>query len=263
MNSGVPMAPGQRPSPVEGANHNYPLVRKLSQLVPLSEDDIATLAQLSANFRRVASHVDLLVEGSEPREAILVLEGVAGRYKYRENGARQITSYLVPGDLCDADAILLSEMDYSLGTLTSCFVARIPRELLADVLERHPAIARGLRLSKLVEEATSREWLLNVGSRTALERLAHLLCELLVRLRTVGFATAGGYELALTQQDLADTLGLSNVHVNRTLRTLREQSLIEWRGKQLTILDMPRLEAVSNFKSRYLKPNHRTLGMPD
>ena len=120
------------------------------------------------------------------------------------------------------------------------------------VLAQHPGLARGLRLSKVVEEATTREWLMSVGRRSALERVAHLLCELQVRLQAVGFATQNGYDLALTQQDLGDALGLSNVHVNRTVHTLRERNLIAWGTRHLTILDLPRLMVLAEFNPKYL-----------
>lgn len=234
-------------------HHHHPLIRRLEQLVPLTEVDTAVLCQISAVTRQVAPHTDLVLEGDPLTEAVLVLQGFAVRYKLRDTGARQILAYLVPGDLCDPDAALLGEMDHTISTLSACFVARIPRDLLSDILEEHPNVARALRLSKLIEEATTRCWLMNVGSRSALERMAHLLCELQVRLQAVGFATEEGYEMPITQQDLGDTLGLSNVHVNRTMRVMREQSLIGWHSKQLTILDLPRLQEIAEFEPKYLR----------
>lgn len=120
------------------------------------------------------------------------------------------------------------------------------------LLEEHPAIARSLRMSTLVDEATLREWLVNVGCRSAIERIAHLFCELLVRLQIVGFASEDSYEFPVTQLDLADTVGLSNVHVNRSLQELRRQGVIELRGRTLKILDRHRLKSIAEFNSKYL-----------
>lgn len=254
MSSGLEQTSwGQLASSGGSRHHHHPLVRKLAQLVPLTEADTAALGRLSAGVRQVAAHTDLVHEGAPLTEAVLVLQGFAIRYQLRGTGARQILAYLVPGDLCDPDAALLSELDHTISTLSPCFVARIPRDVLSDILERYPNIARGLRLAKLIEEATTRCWLSNVGCRSALERMAHLLCELQVRLQAVGFATEDGYELPITQHDLGDTLGLSNVHVNRTLRCLREQRLIEHHSKQLTILDLPRLREIAEFEPSYLR----------
>ncbi|BCM87979.1 Crp/Fnr family transcriptional regulator [Methylobacterium indicum] len=253
MSSGLEQVSGVRCASSAGSRHHHPLVRKLARLAPLTEADAAALSHLSAGMRQVAAHTDLVHEGDPLTEAVLVLQGFAIRYKLRDTGARQILAYLVPGDLCDLDAALLGELDYTISTLSAGFVARIPRETLSDILEQHPNVARGLRLSKLIEEATTRCWLANVGCRSALERVAHLLCELQVRLQTVGFTTENGYEFPITQQDLGDTVGLSNVHVNRTLRALREQHLIGWHSKQLTILDLPRLQEIAEFKPNYLR----------
>ncbi|TNC08815.1 Crp/Fnr family transcriptional regulator [Methylobacterium terricola] len=245
------------PAPHRDRHHHHVLVRKLDRLVPLTEDDAGALADLSVGARQVRPRTELLHEGDTPDEVILVLEGFAARCKFQPTGHRQILAHLLPGDLCEADAGHLSRLDFSVGTLSACMVAFIPRRALVSTLERHPAMARALRLAKLQEEAISREWLVNVGCRSALERMAHLLCELQVRLQAVGFATRNGYGFPITQQDLGDTLGLSNVHVNRTLRVLRDQNLIEWRERQMRILDLPQLQAIAAFKAGYL---HSTTG---
>ena len=232
----------------------HPVVRKLSAYGPLDAGEQAVLAAVSAGGQRVDGRSDLLVEGAAPDGAVLVVEGIACRYRHRPNGARQITAYLLPGDLCDPDVVHLSRMTHSVGTIGPCRIARIPRETLAGLTERHPGITRALRHAKLAEEETTREWVINVGCRSAIERVSHLLCELHERLRVVGWATRAGYDLPLTQQDLADTTGLSNVHVNRVLRLMR---LVEVGGKRVEILDLPGLQAVAEFQPDYLRP---TLG---
>jgi CRP-like cAMP-binding protein len=229
-----------------------PFVRKLESFTALPEADRAMLERISAEPRMVAPRTDLVREGDKPDGVFLVMDGMVCRHKLRANGRRQIMAYLLPGDLCNLDVALLNEMNHTITTLSACKVVRLAPETIADILEHHPAVARALRMRTLVDEATLREWLVNIGCRSAPERMAHLFCELLVRLRAVGRATKDSYALPITQADLADTTGLSNVHVNRTLQELRQQGLIELKGGCLTILNLPRLRAIAEFKANYL-----------
>lgn len=229
-----------------------PFIRKLEGFAALTNAERAMLERISAESRLVAPNTDLAHEGDKPEGVFLVMEGIAGRHKLRANGTRQIMAYLVPGDLCDLDVALLDEMDHSITAFSACRVVRIAPETVTGLLRNYPQIARGLRKSTLVDEATLREWLMNVGRRSAVERLAHLFCELLLRMRAVGLSMGNSYRLPLTQVDLADTTGLSTVHVNRSLRELRRQGLIELQGGRLTLLDVPRLRALAEFKANYL-----------
>ncbi|MFC5552365.1 Crp/Fnr family transcriptional regulator [Methylobacterium iners] len=210
------------------------------------------MEKITAKPRLVEARTDLIREGDVPDSVFLILEGFACRYKLRASGARHITAYLLPGDLGDVDVGLLPRMDHAIGTLSPCRVVRLDPPVIEDLLQNHPRIARALRIGTLVDEATLREWLVNVGCRSALERIAHLLCELLLRLQVVGLASADSYTMSLTQLDLADTTGLSTVQVNRSLQKLRRQELIELRSKSLRILDLPGLKAVAEFKPNYL-----------
>ncbi len=161
-------------------------------------------------------------------------------------------AYLVPGDFCDLDVALLQRMDHTLATLSPCQVVRIDLDTISDLTKHHPSIAHALRLATLVDEATLREWLLNIGRRSAPERIAHLFCELLLRLEAVGRVSADSYDLPIRQDDLADTTGLSTVHVNRTLQHLRREGLIEFDGRRVKVVDLSRLKELSDFKSNYL-----------
>ncbi|GJD93111.1 hypothetical protein OCOJLMKI_0300 [Methylobacterium iners] len=235
-----------------------PFVRKLEGFAALSEADRAVLEQISANARIVPPQTSLVHEGDRPDGVLLVMEGFAGRLKHRANGHRQIMAYLVPGDTGDLDVALLSRMDHTITTLSACKVVRIAPETVAALVQHHPQIARALRMTTLVDEATLREWLMNVGCRSAVERIAHLFCELLVRLGAVGLAQGNSYELPITQLDIADTTGLSNVHVNRSLQELRRQGLIELGGRRLTILNLQRLRTLAEFKANYLHLGDRS-----
>ena len=232
------------------AAHN-PFLRKLEGFAPLTDADRALMLQVTRDAQTGPVGTDLIQEGDPPAGLFLILEGFACRYKLRANGSRQIMAYLVPGDAGDPDVALLRAMDHSIRTLSDCKVVRIAPETIHEMLQR-PAIASALRKSALVDEATLREWLLNVGRRTAVERLAHLFCEVHMRLQVVGMVDRNRFELPLTRQDLADTTGQTSVHVIRALRELSARGLIEHRQGHLTILDLPRLKQIAEFRSGYL-----------
>ena len=157
---------------------------------------------------------------------------------------------------------ILREMDHSIAAVSPCKLVDIPREMILRLAER-PAIARALWWASLVDEAILREWLVNMGRRPAEERLAHLMCELLMRLRAVGLADGGRYELPMTQADLGDTLGLSTVHVNRVLQALRAKDLVELKSRTLVLLDPDRLMDFAGFNPNYLHLDRAGRAMPD
>ena len=228
-----------------------PFLRKLEGFGPLPPEDRAALLMVSVHTQSVPAGTDLAREGDPTESVFLILEGMACRYKLRASGVRQIMAYLVPGDTGDLDAALLKVLDHSIGTLSDCEVVRLAPETIQDLLQR-PAVASALRKATLVDEATAREWLVNVGRRAAIERIAHLFCEVLLRMQVVGRAQENTYAWPLTQVDLADTTGLTPVHVNRMLQELREQGLIELTSRRLKILDLPRLRALAEFRPNYL-----------
>jgi CRP-like cAMP-binding protein len=228
-----------------------PLIQKFERLAPLSEADKSLLNEVTANPREVKAKTDLIAEGDTPDDVHLILDGFACRYKLTSEGKRQIMAYLVPGDFCDLHVFILRSMDHAIATLSACSVIEIPRQRILAMLER-PALATALWWATLVDEAVLREWLVNIGQREAPERIGHLLCELLLRLRTVGLADGESYELPITQAELADTVGISAVHVNRSLQALRDAGLITLQGKHLVILDAKRLNAFSGFNPNYL-----------
>ena len=193
----------------------------------------------------------MIREGDAPSDVHLVLEGFACRYKVLPNGQRSIFAYLVPGDFGDLHIFILKAIDHGIATLSPCTIVDIPRERVLEMLER-PAIARALWWATLVDEATLREWLVNVGRRDAEAGLAHLFCELLLRLKSVGLAIGGEVTLPLTQEELGDTLGLSTVHVNRSLQALRAKGIIFFKDRRLVIPDVDRLRAMCHFNPNYL-----------
>lgn len=229
------------------------LIRKLERFTTLSVDDKRALERVaSTKVRHLGPHQDIIHEGDRPKHINLILDGFACRYKMLEDGRRQIVSFFIPGDICDARVFILKQMDHSIGTLSPARVAEIPSDAFVAMTDESPRIARAFWWNTLVEEAISREWTLNVGQRTAYERMAHILCEFFIRLEAVGLAEGERCELPMTQAELADALGLSTVHVNRTLQELRGDGLITLRGKILIIHNQERLQAAALFRPNYL-----------
>jgi CRP-like cAMP-binding protein len=229
---------------------------KLEAFALLSLDDLGALAQLTRNVRTVDSRRDLISEGDKPRYVHLVLDGWGARYKSLPDGKRQIVSIFLPGDFCDVNVYILKYMDHSIGAITRLKVAMITPDEMNTLTVGRPRITQALWWHELVTAAIQREWTLNIGQRSAYERLGHLLVELYLRLQTVGRARDGRCDFPLTQNDLADATGLTAVHVNRTLQELRGDGLIELERKQLHILDLDRLMDVSMFNPNYLHLDH-------
>jgi CRP-like cAMP-binding protein len=238
-----------------------PLVLKLSRGTRLTLEDCIVLEAMGQEAKWTGPHVDLIREGQQPEFVHIVLEGFACRYKVLADGGRQIIALLVPGDFCDLHVAILGEMDHAIGTITACKIARLPYSTVTDITTNHPRITRAMWWATLVDEGILREWLVGMGRRPADKRLAHLVCELMVRLQTVNLATESGFALPLTQADLADVLGLTLVHVNRVLQQLRAEGLLGLKEKQLVVADLPRLKAFADFDPNYLhlKPR-RELG---
>ncbi|KAB1073229.1 Crp/Fnr family transcriptional regulator [Methylobacterium planeticum] len=228
------------------------LIRKLEGFESLSDQDREALQSLMPKVRKVPARTDLIREGDAPEYVHLVLDGYACRYKMLPDGQRQIMAYLVPGDFCDLNVFILDQMDHNIGTISACQVVDIPRHAIDDITARYPHVTRALWWCALVDEAVLREWLVNIGGRPADHRIAHLFCELLLRLEAVGRVSGNSFDFPFTQPDIADTMGLSNVHVNRTIRELRALGLITLRQRTLTILDVERLKAYCNYNPNYL-----------
>lgn len=227
-------------------------IRKLDAAGGLNETDHETLRRLSSHDRLVPARQDLIREGDRTETVYLVLSGFACCYKILPRGRRCISGLMVPGDFCDPRASILDEMDHSIATMTDCTVVEIPRQTMWRLIEDHPRIAHAVCWSMLVDGAVTREWLIGIARRLAPERMAHLFCELLLRLRAVGLAASNEYALPFTQSDLADMLGLTPIHVNRVLRDLRSRGLIMLSRRRLRILDEARLIAFCGFNPNYL-----------
>ena len=229
------------------------LIRKLEYFVRLSQNDRAILDRAaSERVRKFGPRVDIAREGDRPKDVHLILSGWACRYKQLEDGRRQVVSFFLPGDLCDLNIFILREMDHSIGTITPVSIADLSRDFFDEMSADHPRIITAFWWESLVNAAVQREWTMNLGQRTALERMAHLLCEIFFRLRIAGLTREESCDFPLTQADLADATGLSKVHVNRTLQELRSAGLIVLKGKMLAVPNLERLMSAGMFNANYL-----------
>lgn len=226
---------------------------RLEAYTKLSEHDRASIERLARKgSREIGARRDLVREGDAPKSVFLIMEGWACRYKQLPDGRRQIVSLFLPGDICDLNIYILKEMDHSIGAITPLKVAEIGRDEFEQLMQGHPRITQALFWDQLVTVSVQREWTLNLGQRTAYERIAHLFMELFLRLEAVGLTQGNSCDLPLTQVDIADASGLTAVHVNRMLQELRKEGLIELQGRRLTILDAQGLKAAALFNSNYL-----------
>ena len=237
------------------------LTRKLEQFGPLPESAKKHLDDVMKRGRRVGARQEIIREGDSSGDVRVILDGFACCYKLLRSGQRHTFACLVPGDFSAIDGHLLPATDHVLGTLSPCTVVDIPREQIA-VMMRSPSLARAMRCATLVQMAILREWLVNLGQRNADRRIGHLFCEFHLRLEAVCRTNNGQFAFPLTQTELGSVMGLSTVHVNRVLQSLRAQGLIALQDGRLSILDVPRLRALSGFDSRYLSLTPTTSTKP-
>lgn len=234
-----------------------PLIARLETVADLRDEDRALLAALCRDVRPVAAKKNIISEGERPEHVHLVVDGWAGRYKLLDSGARQIVALLIPGDFCDLHTTLLGQMDHGIVALTPCQVAYIPSAQIDELTSHHNGLTKALWWSTLVDEAVLRSWVVNAGRRDAYQRIAHLMCEMHLRMKMIGLVTDDQFDLPLTQDELADSTALTPVHVNRTLQRLRKEGLINLHRGQLTVLDMEGLRRAAGFDPTYLHVRRR------
>ena len=227
------------------------LIRKLEQFGKMSGNERQILENVHLDVQQVDADQDLARSGQILPHCLLLLTGMVCRYRTMQDGQRQIMSFHFPGDILDLSGLLLNTLDHSLGTLTPVEVAPIAHATLRGWIEHHPGLGRRLWQDTLVDAAVFREWVVNVSRRPAYARTAHLLCEIVTRMRAAGLARDRP-SLPVTADDLADATGLSVVHVNRVLQELRARKLVESRGKALAVLDWDGLKQAGGFDPDYL-----------
>jgi CRP-like cAMP-binding protein len=235
-------------------------IEKMSGLADLTASDVAALEAATAKPQRYAARKDLIREGDPTGPMFVVLEGWLCRYKILPNGGRQIMAFLMPGDACDLHIKLLAEMDHGIQAITPAHVATVTRDAMQTMMDDHPNIARAMYTAQLIDEGIMRAWIVSMGRRTSAERVAHLICELYLRARSIGLADGEEFALPLSQLVLADALGMTSVHINRVLKTLRLSGAMALSRGSVTIMDPAKLVNIAGFDENYL---HRRLRQPD
>lgn len=205
-----------------------------------------------STIARVAGGSDMVREGDRPHQSTLLVDGFAARYRLVASGERQFAAIHVSGDFIDLHSFPLKEMDHSVRALTDCTVVLFPHSVLKELTENYPHLTRLLWLLTLLDSALHREWITCLGRLSAAARAAHLFCELGLRLAAVGRGSPDSYHLPLTQQHLADALGVSSVHGNRVVQTLRGEGLLVWQTDRVMLPDLERIRALGEFDERYL-----------
>jgi CRP-like cAMP-binding protein len=238
--------------------HEQPVIRWLNALRPLSDAGSAAVkAAVRERVLKTGAGEDLICEGDRPDKVRVLLSGWACRYKVLEDGRRQIVNFILPGETCDAYIYLFSSMDHSIGTLTPVVYSELERASFERLIATDATVAEAFYCETLVAGSVQREWAINLGRRDALERVAHIICELFERLRVVGLVEVNSFAFPMTQTHLADATGLSTVHLNRTLQELRSAGLITLKERLLTIHDIPALCNAAMFNPNYLHLNSK------
>jgi CRP-like cAMP-binding protein len=227
-------------------------IEKLSGFANLGASEVRALERVTAHPKAHGARKDLIREGDTPGPVLVVLEGWAFRYKVLPSGTRQVMAFLMPGDACDLHIGMLTEMDHSIQTVTKALVAKIGRSAMDEMLAEYPRIATAMYIAQLVDEGTLRAWIVSLGRRSSIERVAHLVLELFLRAVRIGLSDGTTMELPLAQALLADALGMTPVHINRVLQELRRSGAIELSRGLLRIADPAALTQLSGFDANYL-----------
>jgi CRP-like cAMP-binding protein len=232
------------------------MVRRLAYWHALSPDDRAAVLNLPHRVRTLEQHNYIIREFDRAESSCVLLSGFAMRHKIVAGGKRQILAIHMKGELVDLQNSLLGCADHSVQMLTAGRVAMVPRAEITRLAFERPNVGKALWTDTLVDASIFREWIANVGRRDARTRLAHLLCEIALRMKVAGLGEQTNYELPMTQDQLADTTGMTSVHINRTIRRLEAEGLIERRSARAIVIgDWRKLAEIGDFNSAYLHLN--------
>ncbi len=232
--------------------HAHPIIAKLESILTLTGEERGAILSLPMQVAELRADQDIVREGDRPTRCCALLKGFTVNYKTTLGGKRQITAFHIPGDISDFHNLHLRTLDNSVCTLTPCQVGFIQHEDLRALCHAQRRIADVLWRETLADAAIFQEWVVNIGQREAYARLAHLLCELVTRLRAVGLSQGDVCELPMTQAELGDALGISTVHVHRVLQKLRGEGLITLTRGSPTVNDWEGLKQAGEFDPTYL-----------
>lgn len=229
-----------------------PLFARFDIRDPLSEAERDFLIANTSEERRIAARSPLGHEGHRPTHCAVLIDGIAARTIHTVNGTRRIVGFLIAGDFIDLQAFPLQRLDHGVEAISDCRIVQIPHSALLQATETFPHLTRLLWQTTLVEGSMHRQWLSAMGAMDAGGQMAHLFCEQFMRARSVGMAQGNSFHFPITQEQLASALGLSIVHVNRTLQRLRGMGLIRWQGQEVEVTNWPGLKHEAQFDPAYL-----------
>lgn len=228
------------------------MLEKLNLWLPLEPEDQAAVLALPHTLRSMRAHDFIVREDDRPTHACLLLSGYAVRHKTAGNGGRQIFSIHLKGDVVDFHNSILRRADHNVQALTAIEVALIPVRAIQELAAAHPQVGQVMWYETLVDTAIVREWTLNIGRRDARTRTAHLICEFAVRMAVAGLGKRSDFQLPMTQEQMADALALTSIHVNRTLKMLESEGFIARARRSIVIEDFDSLARIGDFDTRYL-----------
>ena len=227
-------------------------IQKLRARDNVSREAEDAIRGLIGSVIEVPADKTLVRHGEQLNQSLLLISGWLARAKDLPSGQRQIAELHVSGDFADLHAFTLKYLDHDVITVTRAEIAVVPHERLTELTERFPHLTRLYWFMTNIDAAIQREWTLSLGRRTAIARMAHLLCELNARLGIVDLVQDNSFDFPLTQVEFGECLGLTSVHVNRTLQELRRRNLIELQSRRVTIFDLDALKSVAQFDDAYL-----------
>lgn len=231
-----------------------PLFTKLLNYGELSADEKQSLEDAVSSVKEILPDHDLVAEGTSPEHSCLLLSGFAARYNINLEGKRQITALHVAGDFVDLHSFLMKPMDHSIGAINTCRIALVSHTALAHITEDHPRLTRMLWLNTLIDAGTHRRWAFNLGSLQGHQHLAHLICEMYLRMAQIGATDPkGSFHVPLTQMILSECLAFSPVYTNRVVQKLRGQNAVSWDRDLIIIKDWDRLVQTAEFDPTYLR----------
>src|SRR3954464_14770822 len=232
--------------------HFEAMIRKLRNNTNLDADDIEAIRALPVNIKQFPTNTAIVREGDKPSQSCLMIDGYSVRAKTTSDGRRQILSIHIAGDIPDLQSLHLHVMDHDLVTLTECTLGFISNVALREFTRRRPSVAEALWRDTLVDAAIFREWIVNVGQRSGLNRLAHLVMELRERLRVIDRVSGPEFDLPLTQEQLGEAMGITSIHVNRILKQLHDLGVMKFQRGRITILDEAKFNDAADFDRLYL-----------
>ncbi len=229
-----------------------PLLQKVEGILTLSNDEIEALNALPARVGEYAKGEVLINEGERPTQSFIILSGVTCMYKHASEGGRQILIFHFPGDFPDLQSLHLNVLDMTVAAVARAKVAFVHHRDIRTLYARYPRVGEALWRVSLVDAAILRERMLNLGQRKAYARIAHFLCEMVIRMKLSAMGEGNTYPLPFTQQEIGDALGLTNIHVNRIVQGLREDKMIDVTRGKLVVLNWKRLQNAADFDTTYL-----------